>query len=137
MHLEFTVAGPPVSSQVRDRVRIKNWQALVRTTAAAHWAGRSLLAGRLKCTILHFYEEDHPPIDDDNLIKPIRDALQGVVYRNDSQIHHSETILISIEAVFKTRGVSPAILMAMSRGEEFVYIRIEDAPIYTELPRRA
>src|SRR5580698_10000662 len=105
MHLEFVLPGPPVSIQTRDRQNLKAWQSTVRLEAARTWTTPPL-AGKLKLLIINFHEGEKPPLDDDNMVKPIRDALNRLVYNDDSQIRYSETIQVSIDDAIKIRGAS-------------------------------
>ncbi|MDY3551634.1 RusA family crossover junction endodeoxyribonuclease [Gemmata sp. JC717] len=133
MHLEFVVPGPPVSYQTNDKVNLKAWKASVLAEARKVWT-RAPLTGRLKFLLINFHEGDTPPLDDDNRVKPIRDALNTVVYGDDRQIRYSETIQISIDAPVKLRRASAVLLAAYSKGDEFLYVRIEDAPTVIQLP---
>jgi hypothetical protein len=133
-HLEFTVDGPPVSHQTRDRANLNAWKVIIRGEASKVWAGKSPLLGKLKCIIDNFHEGEHPSLDDDNMVKPIRDAMNGLVYGDDSQIRYSETIHISIDAPIKIRRASVVLLAAYSKGDEFLYVRIDDAPDFIQLP---
>lgn len=133
-HLEFTIDGPPISHQTRDRANLGAWKNAVRAEAAKHWAARPPLTCKLKCTIYNFHEGEKPSLDDDNMVKPIRDALNGLVYDDDSQIRYSETIHIPIDAPIKIRRASAILLAAYSKGDEFLYIRIDDAPDFIQLP---
>jgi hypothetical protein len=76
-----------------------------------------------------------PPLDDDYMVKSIRDALNGLVYADDMQIRHSHHVQTSFDERFRIRGVSNVLLEACSAGNEFVYVRIEDAPAETQLPK--
>ena len=134
-HLEFTVDGPPVSYQTKNKVSLNSWKDMIRVEAARHWADRSPLAGKLKCTIYNFHEGENASLDDDNMVKPIRDAMNGLVYEDDSQISYSETIHIGIDSQIKIRGASAVLLAAFAKGEEFLYVRIDDAPDFIQLPR--
>jgi crossover junction endodeoxyribonuclease RusA len=69
------------------------------------------------------------------MAKPIRDALNGLVYEDDQQITHAEHSQTSIDGFFQVRRVSRVILEAFHRGKEFVYVRIEAAPAHTQLPK--
>jgi Holliday junction resolvase RusA-like endonuclease len=132
--VEFTVEGPPVSHQSRNKRALAAWKAQVQAEAAKVWA-KAPMKGLLKCTILYFFEGPDAPLDDDNMVKPIRDAMNGVVYEDDSQIRHSEHAQTSIDGAFQVRGVSKVILDAFAAGKEFIYIRIEDAPPQLQLPK--
>jgi crossover junction endodeoxyribonuclease RusA len=134
-HLEFTVLGPPVSHQTRDRAGLNTWKGVIRAEAMKNWAGKPPLTGKLKCTIFNFHEGEDASLDDDNMVKPIRDAMNGLVYVDDSQISYSETIHISIDAPIKIRRASALLLAAYGKGDEFLYVRIDDAPDFIQLPQ--
>ena len=51
------------------------------------------------------------------MVKPIRDALNTIVYVDDRQIRYSETIQISIDDPFKIRRASRILLEAFCRGD--------------------
>ncbi len=133
MRLEFVLRGPPVSYQASDRASLKAWQARVRGEAAKVWTAAPM-TGRLKFLLINFHEGDEPPLDDDNMVKPIRDALNGLVYEDDRQIRYSETMHVPIDDPIKIRGASAVLLAAFSEGDEFLYVRVEDAPAVIQLP---
>jgi hypothetical protein len=83
----------------------------------------------------HFHEGDDASLDDDNMVKPIRDALNGLIYDDDSQIRYSETMHICIDAPIKIRRASAVLLAAYGKGNEFLYVRIDDAPDFIQLPQ--
>src|SRR5262245_49597078 len=132
--LEFVVPGPPVSHQTNDKNNLKVWQNTVRGEAAKVWTNPPL-TGKLKFLLINFHEGDKPPLDDDNMVKPIRDALNKLVYDDDRQIRYSETIQVSIDAPVKIRRGSKILLDAYCKGGEFLYVRIEDAPDFIQLPQ--
>jgi len=68
------------------------------------------------------------------MVKPVRDALNAFVYIDDRQIRYSETFQIPIDDPIKIRGASAILLAAYSQGKEFLYVRIEDAPAFIQLP---
>jgi len=112
-----------------------HWKGIIRAEAARCWGIKSPLTCKLKCTIINFHEGNVASLDDDNIVKPIRDAMNKLVYVDDSQICYSETIHVSIDAAIKLRRASGILLAAFSKGEEFLYIRIDDAPDVIQLPQ--
>jgi crossover junction endodeoxyribonuclease RusA len=132
--LEFTVTGQPVSYQTKDKGKLKAWMSLVRAAAAAVWGVKPALNLKLKCTIINLHEGDAPTLDDDNMVKPIRDALNGIVYVDDRQITYSETIQMSIDAPVRARHSSLVLLAGYNIGAPFVYVRIDIAPENLQLP---
>jgi crossover junction endodeoxyribonuclease RusA len=135
LHLEFTVEGPPVSHQTRDKGNLAKWKGIIRAEAERCWGTKSPLTCKLKCTIINFHEGNVSSLDDDNMVKPIRDAMNRLVYADDSQICYSETIQVSIDAAIKLRRASGILLAAFSKGEVFLYVRIDDAPDVIQLPQ--
>jgi crossover junction endodeoxyribonuclease RusA len=134
-HLEFTVDGSPVSHQTKDKASLANWKGAIRPKAAECWGNRAPLTCKVKCTIINFHEGNVASLDDDNMVKPIRDAMNKLVYVDDSQICYSETIHVSIDAAIKLRRASAILLTAFSKGDEFLYVRIDDAPDVIQLPQ--
>ena len=47
----------------------------------------------------------------------------------------SELIQVSIDAPIKIRRGSKVLLDAYSAGDEFLYVRLEDAPDFIQLPQ--
>jgi crossover junction endodeoxyribonuclease RusA len=134
LFLEFTVARRPVSHQSKNKTSLNSWRTAVRAGAAAALGAKPLAIGRLKCTIINFHEGIQAPLDDDNMVKPIRDAMNGLAYDDDRQITHSETIQIGIDEPIKIRRATAALLAAFHKGDAFVYVRIESAPEFIQLP---
>jgi len=134
LHLEFVVPGPPVSYQNRDKKNLKTWQARIKAEAAKTWTKPPLI-GKLKFILFNFHEGDVPPLDDDNMVKPIRDSLNKLVFEDDQQIRFSETIQVNIDAPIRIRRGSKILLDAFWKGDEFLYVRIEDAPDFIQLPQ--
>ncbi|HYW83143.1 MAG TPA: RusA family crossover junction endodeoxyribonuclease [Spirochaetia bacterium] len=128
------VPGPPVSHQASDKAALRAWQATVKGEAAKVWTGVPL-TGKLKFLLINFHEGDKPTLDDDNMVKPIRDALNKFVYEDDRQIRYSETFHVSIDAAIRIRRGSRILLDAFWKGDEFLYVRIEDAPDVIQLPQ--
>jgi hypothetical protein len=132
--LEFVVPGPPVSHQTSDKANLKAWQATIKAEAAKFWTSPPL-KGKLRFLLINFHEGDKPPLDDDNMVKPIRDALNKFVYDDDRQIRYSETLQVSIDDPVRIRKASRILLDAFCKGDEFLYVRIEDAPDFIQLPQ--
>ena len=84
---EFTVEGPPVSQQAENRARLQEWRRRVHSAAVQHWAhGTVPLDGALQITVVYYYDGIVIRMDNDNMVKPIQDALIGLIYADDRQI---------------------------------------------------
>lgn len=130
---EFFVEGPPLSQQTRNYARLRDWKEYVRTEAAKLWQAREPYGGPVKLTVVYYHEGHAVLIDHDNMIKPIQDALAGLVYRNDRQITDAQTRKTNIDGPFRVRHLSDVYARAFQAGKQFVYIRIEEAPSHHEL----
>jgi crossover junction endodeoxyribonuclease RusA len=85
---EFTISGPPVSAQTRNCPRLQHWKQEVRAAAQARVpAGAQPTTDTVQVTITYYYEGDTPDVD--NIIKPIQDALVGVVFVDEARFHDS------------------------------------------------
>ena len=126
---EFIVAGPPVSYQTRKRARLQAWVATVRNEAARYWPpGQPPATGRLKITVVYYHDAVSVRVDNDNMLKPIQDALQGIVYVNDFQVTDTSVRKTNLDGLFAVRGMSRVLAEGFCRGVEFLYIKVEDAP---------
>jgi Holliday junction resolvase RusA-like endonuclease len=131
---EFIVAGPPVSHQARNRARLQAWIAMVRNEALRYWPpGRPAATGRLKITVVYYHDAVTVRLDNDNMLKPIQDALQGVVYANDTQITDTSVRKTNLDGQFTVRGMSRILAEGFCRGTEFLYIKVEEAPDHARI----
>jgi hypothetical protein len=136
VHLEFIVAGPPISNQQSTKKGKNNllaWRAQVKGAAQIKWVAAPL-AALLKATIINFHDGRHPSVDVDNMSKPILNAMQNLIFDNDRQIRQAEIIHVEIGGAFVIKGVSKTIVDALQAGAQFVYVRIEDPVIPYPLP---
>lgn len=77
--IEFIVTGTPRSHRATSR---SQWQSKVQTAAPTQAA---LLAGPVLLRI-DFFFEGTTDLDADNIIKPIQDALQHIIYGDDKAV---------------------------------------------------
>jgi crossover junction endodeoxyribonuclease RusA len=88
---EFFVEGPPLSQQTRNSERLREWKEYVRAEAAKLWLNQPPVELPLKLTVVYYHDRQSVLIDHDNMIKPIQDALAGLIYENDRQITDAQT----------------------------------------------
>jgi crossover junction endodeoxyribonuclease RusA len=123
---EFTVPGPPLSHQTRNRRRLQQWIAAVARAAAERWpSGEAPAAHPLQLTLVYFHDGEQVRIDNDNLVKPIQDALTGLVYQDDRLIVVTTVRKRGIDERFRVRYMSRVLADAFIEGREFVYIRVD------------
>ena len=73
--------------------------------------------------ITYYYDGEIPDIDIDNIIKPIQDALNGVVYVDDKQVFYTRSRRISRDS-YNIDTVPEALIARLSRGHDFLWIEI-------------
>ena len=127
---EFTVPGPPVSHQSRNKARLADWRESVRTAAANRWGTREPTSVSLKITVTYYHLGFAVRIDNDNMVKPVQDALIGLVYHDDRFITDTTVRKTSIDGAFHVRGRPMLLLEALSKGDEFLHIVIDNAPAH-------
>jgi hypothetical protein len=132
---EFTVEGPPLSYQTRDRAKLRAWQQRVRDAASNRWSPNPPVVGALQIEVTYYHEGPVIRMDNDNLLKPIQDALNGLVYNDDQQITDTLVRKTAIDELFYIRGASLVLLEALSHDQEFLHIVIKEAPDHTVLLR--
>ena len=94
--ISFFVDGNPVPKQSYRAVhgggytdpRVKAWSKLVSDVAMKNMMGKSMFTGLITIE-LQFFLSDRRRKDWDNLSKGVCDALNGIVYKDDSQIERA------------------------------------------------
>jgi len=129
---EFYLDGPPLSQNTRNKRRLNAWKKRVRREASARWpAGEAPVTTEVSVKITYFYNSESPDVD--NMIKPIQDALKGIVYEDDSQVGDTSSRKSRIDGVFKISGVSPELAVRLARGRDFVRVRVLSAATHEDL----
>jgi crossover junction endodeoxyribonuclease RusA len=128
--VEFRVTGTPISHQSHNRQLLKDWQAAVAAAArkvVEH--GTEPFASTVELHVTYYFENGSARIpDEDNLLKPIQDALIGILYRDDSQVMDGTCRKRDIEQAFVVRYMSRVLADGFVEGEEFVHVVVSDAP---------
>ena len=81
-----------------------------------------MLLGSVRLSVTYYGEVRGPDLD--NLVKPIQDALQRIVYGNDRQVIGVTARFEDIDERFATRYMSPVLAAAFVRGDPFVHIEL-------------
>lgn len=131
---EFTVLGPPLSHQSRNRLRLAEWRAAVLAAAKTRWPpDQAPLDEPLKLIVVYYHDRPAIELDNDNMIKPIQDALNGHLYLDDALIVDTVIRKTAFDGSFKVRRMSRVLADAFVRGDEFLHIRIEASPSHEVL----
>ncbi len=124
---EFLLRRKPVSQQTRRQALLREWKEFVRQEAALCWASSHLPANGPVCiTLVYLY--DKIPLDVDNIIKPIQDALVGLVFSDDSIVTDIIIRKGQLGSNFNRTEASPLLIEGLEYRGEFVYVHIADAP---------
>ena len=86
----------------------------------------------LRITVVYYHENPAVFIDNDNMVKPIQDALNGLRYAGDRLITDTVIRKTPIECPILARGASLVLLGGFSRGKPFVHIQVDAAPDHTQ-----
>ncbi|HEV7676443.1 MAG TPA: RusA family crossover junction endodeoxyribonuclease [Candidatus Angelobacter sp.] len=127
--------GPPVSHQTKNAVRLQQWKAEIAAAARQTWPiADEPEGGVLQMTVIYYHDGPSARLDNDNMVKPIQDALINVIYVDDGQITDIRVRKTDINGKFVVRHMSPTLAQAFMDGEEFLFIRVEAAPDHGVLP---
>jgi crossover junction endodeoxyribonuclease RusA len=131
--IEFVIPQRPVSQQARRQARLREWKEFVAEHARlAVNEPRELASEPVALKLLYVYEE--AALDIDNILKPIQDALIGVLLEDDSVITDVEIRRRWLRTAFTINAVSPTLATGLALGREFVWLALSDAPPQDVLP---
>jgi hypothetical protein len=128
---DFVILGTPLSQQAKNR-NLQRWKAHVRTSAQAKWPPQDQpIISNVKITVVYYH--DGAALDTDNMLKPIQDALIGLIYNDDRQVTDITAGKRDINGSFRVRGFSSSLAEGFSSNNEFVHVKVEEAPNPQEL----
>ena len=124
--IEFTIDGMPVSLQAKKAANRERWKQRVSDAALdVRGTERWISEAPVAATILIFPESDMEG-DIDNVVKPILDALCGVVYADDRQVDRILVQKFEPGRIRAFEAPSPGLADALERSPPVVYIRLDD-----------
>jgi hypothetical protein len=127
MLLEFLIERRPLSLQTKNRERLQAWKEFVKSKAIEKW-NSPLISNRYLHVSIVYLCDDSPP-DVDNIVKPILDALVGLVYEDDEQIADVESHRRYLSDGIDTTNLPPLLQYGVLNGEECVYVKIEESQL--------
>jgi len=60
------------------------------------------------------------------VIKPIQDALNGVIFEDDSQVRSTSSVRRDINGSYRLRHAPLVLASAFATGDDFVHMRITE-----------
>ena len=121
---EVLIAGTPLSLQASAQSR-QNWKERVAAATRERLEGWEwLVQARLTVEIIHF--ADAPAAADiDNIVKPILDALTGVLFQDDAQIDDLRVRRFTPGGLIAISNPTMMQLDAINSEPPCVYIRVD------------
>jgi crossover junction endodeoxyribonuclease RusA len=124
---EFLIPKRPVSLQARSRANLQAWKNFVCEEAKKVWDINlpPVSSPPLRFSIVYLC--DSSPADIDNIIKPIQDALVGLVFEDDFLISDVDSHRRFLADSIDITDLPPLLRDAVEMGRECVYVRVSDA----------
>ena len=123
---EFVVPERPLSVQARQHDLLHAWRQLIVLHALHRWTGKPLASGEVHLTIV-FLCDPTAPIDVDNVVKPIQDALLNVAYTNDVLVTDVDSHRRYVGDLVDITGCSRMLIQMINKDTEAVYVRLQEA----------
>ena len=124
LDFEFLIPKRPLSLQAKSK-SLQAWKAFVREEAAKVWKTPTVENGDLHLMLVYLCDESPP--DTDNIVKPIQDALVGLVFTDDSQIADVESHRRFLSATFDVARLPSLVLIGILSQQECVYVKVSDS----------
>ena len=131
---EFVVAGIPRTVQTKKASSRENWKNRVADEAlAALEIQRHYFSSSCSATVIYFYSES-TELDVDGIAKLILDGLKQIVF-DDDDIVDQVTTRKSDQVGLALTNPPPVLAAALGTFPNLVYVKIENGPNHSELPR--
>jgi crossover junction endodeoxyribonuclease RusA len=124
---EFLIQKRPVSLQTRNNQNLKAWKSFVRGEAEKVWDNDTLPVSSPPLRFSIVYLCDSSPADVDNIIKPIQDALVGLVFEDDFLVSDVDSHRRFLADPIDVTTLPPLLQIGVAAGNECVYVRVSDA----------
>jgi crossover junction endodeoxyribonuclease RusA len=124
---ELLIPRRPVSHQTSNRQNLQAWKDYVYGRARTEWTGTPSTEQGIRLTLVYLCDES--PADTDNIIKPIQDALIGVVLADDVQVSDVDCHRRFLADRIDITNVPPTLIEGVVSGKECVYIRVSRADL--------
>lgn len=126
--LEFVVSGTPVSLQAKRRESLEEWKGRIVDASRTVLPEGHFIADDPLAVTLYYFPDSEMQGDIDNIIKPILDALEQHVYRDDRQIQRVLVQKFEPGNVFGFTQPSPMLGNALDQPKPVLYVRLSDKP---------
>lgn len=121
---EIVIERTPLSQQASSR-HLRAWQQEVQSVVGQAWDAQPPLDGDVMVIITYYYKGG--ALDVDNMPKPILDALNGLVYGDDSQITDLVCRKRDRNRDLQFQDPSSVLVETLGRSEQFLHITVANA----------
>ena len=126
IYFELLIRKRPVSNQTRNKINRREWIRLVNEEAQKVWTGSSPIKdANLQLTLIYLCG-DNPP-DTDNIIKPIQDALNNLVYEDDRLVSDVESHRRFLSEPIDMTNLPLLLRKGVIIGKECVYVKVSES----------
>jgi hypothetical protein len=95
------------------------------------WGNPPIDDGKVNVTIV-FLCDNRAPIDVDNVVKPIQDAMNDIVYTDDVLVTDTDSHRRYLQETVDLTGCSRMLIEMLVANEEAVYVRVRNARTLAE-----
>ena len=121
---EFVRLGVPCTVQTQNKSRLDNYRRDLRRIATGLWDGNTApVTLPVSVVISYYYLAD--VLDIDNIIKPILDALNGLVYQDDLQVMKVVSQKIPVSSSALPPMASSLLAAGLRSKDDFLHILVE------------
>jgi hypothetical protein len=115
-----------MSVQAKNRANLQAWKSLVGVFAIMAGAGPPVTKGKIHLTIV-FLCYERAPIDVDNIIKPIQDALRDIVYKNDVIVTDTQSHRRYLNEAVDLTYLPKSLIELVVSNDEGIYVRASNS----------
>jgi len=120
---EFVVEGIPASVNMPGKT-YQTWIQTVSRVAQQTWGNQAPLSDvAIRLEIIYFYFK-YTQLDIDNIIKPIQDALNQLIYEDDWQVMDVLAQKRDIRGTYALRPTYLPLTAQIEKHQSFVYVKI-------------
>jgi Holliday junction resolvase RusA-like endonuclease len=123
---ECLIPKRPVSLQTKSRKNLQSWKNYIGIEARKIW-GNMLPIEDESLRVSIIYLCDDSPADIDNIIKPIQDALVGIIFQDDSLVSDVDSHRRFLDEPINLVGLPPLLQAGAVIGKECIYIKVSTA----------
>lgn len=122
---EMLIPKRPVSHQAKSRENLQAWKDYVYGRARNSWQGLPISNYNVRVTLVYLCDDS--PADIDNIIKPIQDALVGIVLADDALVSDVDSHRRFLRDNIDVTGLPGLLADGVYAGQECVYVRVTPA----------